>query len=312
MAVIECTDVKKTYRTGLRGRVNALNGVDLEVKEGEIFGLLGPNGAGKTTLVKIILNLVHPTDGNVKLLGSDVGDHRIRSRIGYLPENPNLPPYLKGGQAMELFGNLSGLDPRTCKERSDELLKEVKMDQWVNKKTSTYSKGMIQRLGLAQALMNDPDVLFLDEPTDGVDPIGRREIREVLKGLKKQGKTIFLNSHLLSETEMLCDHVAIMEKGKMVAMGSLDELTKTSNYYKIKCDKVDDEILEKLKPLISVKYSINGIFEAKIDDVKTLNEVIDVLRSSGQLIESVTPVRQSLESYFIDLIKDVRGEENGK
>ena len=186
------------------------------------------------------------------------------------------------------------------------------MDQWVNKKTSAYSKGMIQRIGLAQALINDPDVLFLDEPTDGVDPIGRREIREVLKGLKKKGKTIFLNSHLLSETEMLCDHVAIMDKGKVVAAGSLDELTKTSNYYKIKCETIDDDTLEKLKPLISVKYSINGVFEARIDNVKTLNEVIDMLRDSGRMIESITPVRQSLESYFIDLIKDVRGEENGK
>ncbi|MFC1564234.1 ABC transporter ATP-binding protein [candidate division KSB1 bacterium] len=310
MTAIECTGVRKTFRTGLRGKVNALNGVDLEVKQGEIFGLLGPNGAGKTTLVKIILNLVHPTEGEVKLLGEDVSNHRIRSKVGYLPENPNLPPYLKGGQTMELFGNLSGLDPVTCKERSDELLKEVKMDQWVNKKTSAYSKGMVQRLGLAQALINDPDVLFLDEPTDGVDPIGRREIREVLKGLKNKGKTIFLNSHLLSETEMLCDHVAIMDRGIVVAAGGLDELTSSSNYYKIKCSMLDDKTLEKLKPLISVKYSINGVFEAKIDNVNILNEVIDMIRGSGKLIESVTPVKQSLESYFVDLIRDVRGEDN--
>ncbi len=310
--IIECEDIKKVYRTGMKGRVRALDGVNLEVKPGEIFGLLGPNGAGKTTLVKIILGLVVATNGRVKLFGKDARDHRARAKVGYLPENPNLPPYLKGGQVMQLFGKLSGMSDNDIEARSMELLKEVKMDQWADKKTSSYSKGMIQRVGLAQSMISDPDVIFLDEPTDGVDPLGRREIRDVLIGLKKQGKTIFINSHLLSETEMLCDRVIIMEKGKVVAEGGIDELTAAPDRYSIKCENLENGLLDKINSISSAANSTDGVIDVRVSNIEQLNEVLDTIRSDKVLISSVTPIKQSLESYFVDLIKDIRGEENGQ
>lgn len=308
MTIIECKDVVKKFRTGWTGKFTAIDGVDLKVKQESIFGILGPNGAGKTTLVKIILGLVLPDEGNVKVFGTDIKDYKVREKVGYLPENPNLPPYLTGSQIMELFGKLSGLSQEAIKTRTKELLKKVKLDKWANKKTSTYSKGMMQRLGLAQALISDPDIIFLDEPTDGVDPIGRKEIRQILLELKSRGKTIFLNSHLLSETEMICDRIGIMDKGKIVAEGSMKELTKTSNKYSIKCKNLTSDIFEKLKEITSIKNTLNGTFEAFVDNLESLNRILDILRDNDLLIESVTPARQSLESYFIDLIKDIREE----
>jgi len=308
MTIIECKDVVKKFRTGWTGKFTAIDGVDLEVKQETIFGILGPNGAGKTTLVKILLGLVFPDEGTVKVFGTDVRDYKVREKVGYLPENPNLPPYLTGSQIMELFGKLSGLSREAIKTRTKELLKKVKMDQWANKKTSTYSKGMIQRLGLAQALISDPDIIFLDEPTDGVDPIGRKEIRQILLELKNRGKTIFLNSHLLSETEMICDRIGIMDKGKIVAEGSMQELTTTSNKYSIKCKNLTSDIFEKLKEFASIKSIHDSAFEAFVDNLESLNRVLDVLRNNDLLIESVTPAKQSLESYFVDLIKDIREE----
>ncbi|KPK95681.1 hypothetical protein AMJ80_04190 [bacterium SM23_31] len=309
MTIIECKGVVKKFRTGWTGKFTAIDGVDLEVKRESIFGILGPNGAGKTTLVKIILGLVLPDEGSVKVFGTDVKDYKIRDRVGYLPENPNLPPYLTGRQVMELFGRLSGLSREAVKTRTEELLKEVKIEQWANKKTPTYSKGMIQRLGLAQALISDPDIIFLDEPTDGVDPIGRKEIRQILLELKNRGKTIFLNSHLLSETEMICDRVGIMDKGKIVAEGGMKELTTTSNKYSIKCKNLTPDIFEKLNETASIKSTLDGTFEAFVENLESLNRVLDVLRNNNLLIESVTPAKQSLESYFIDLIKDIREED---
>lgn len=306
MSIIECRNITKVFRTGLTNKLKAVDGVDLDVPEGSIFGILGPNGAGKTTLVKIILGLTPPTEGTVNMFGENIKNYRLRERIGYLPESPNLPPYLAGGQVMEMFGSLSGLSKETIRERSNELLAEVKMDQWAGKKTSTYSKGMIQRLGLAQAMISDPDIIFLDEPTDGVDPIGRTEIRQILLKLKERGKTVFLNSHLMSETEMVCDRVAIMDKGKIVGEGGIKELTSSSNKYEITCKGLKPEVMDKLSEVASVKAIQNGKFEAFVKDTENLNALIDVIRDNGGLIESVVPSKQSLESYFIDLIKDVR------
>jgi len=310
MSIIECRGIKKIFRTGWTGKVHALAGVDLDVKEGDIFGILGPNGAGKTTLVKIMLGLVLPDEGIVKIFDADVKNFRIRKRIGYLPENPHLPQYLTGGQVMELFGRLSGLSQKQIDSRTGNLLKEVKMDQWVNKKTSTYSKGMIQRIGLAQAMISDPDIIFLDEPTDGVDPIGRKEIRQVLQELKNRGKTVFLNSHLLSETEMLCDHVAIMDKGKIVSSGSMDEITTAANKFIFRCKNLNTEVIDKINGYASIKSIQDSTFEAFIENLENLNIIIDVLRQNNMIIESIVPVKQSLESYFIDLIKDIREMDN--
>ncbi len=305
MNILECRDVSKIFRTGLRGAVTALNNVDLTVQEGEIFGLLGPNGAGKTTLVKILLGLVYATRGSATLFGMNVSDYRVRSRLGYLPENPNFPPYLSGRQVLELFGRLTSISEERLANQTTELLRLMNIEEAAGRKVHTYSKGMLQRLGMAQALLNDPDIIFLDEPTDGVDPLGRRDIRATLMRLKDAKKTVFLNSHLLSEVEMLCDRVAIMGEGRILASGTLEELTGKSDRYQISCSPLSEEIVRDIG-IQAANTLNNGSIEITVKSTDELNVIIDALRRKGTLIESIIPCRNSLESYFIKLIEDVR------
>ena len=227
-AAIEVRGLQKTYREGLGGRaVRALAGIDLAVQPGELFGLLGPNGAGKTTTVKILLGLTHPTSGSASLLGMPVSDPESRRRVGYLPEGHRFPGYLTARQTLSVFGRMSGVAPASLASRIPALLHGVKLSEWMDVKVKKFSKGMTQRLGLAAALVHEPEVLLLDEPTDGVDPVGRREIRDLLKAEAAKGRAILLNSHLLSEIELTCDRVAVLRKGVVAAMGTVEELTKT-------------------------------------------------------------------------------------
>jgi ABC-2 type transport system ATP-binding protein len=226
---IDLHDVAKIYR----GRVHALRGINLQVRPGEIFGLLGPNGAGKSTLVKIIMTVIRATRADGTVLGKPVGHKPTLARIGYLPENHRFPRYLTGRQTLEFFGALANADAATVRRRADELLATVRMSDWAEQKVGTYSKGMLQRIGLAQAMVHDPDLILLDEPTDGVDPVGRREILDVLGGLRRQGKTVFINSHQLSELESICDRVAILVKGQVARQGTIDDLTIARQRYEV-------------------------------------------------------------------------------
>lgn len=214
-------------------RVHALQGVDLRVNRGEVFGLLGPNGAGKSTLVKIMMTVVRPTRAQGKILGHPVGHKPTLARVGYLPENHRFPKYLTGRQVLDFFSALAGVDRVTRRRRSAEFLDIVGMTEWADTKISTYSKGMLQRVGLAQALVHEPDLVVLDEPTDGVDPVGRRDILDVLNRIRGQGRTVFVNSHALSELEAICDRVAILVKGRVAKQGTLDELTVAKQRYEI-------------------------------------------------------------------------------
>jgi ABC-2 type transport system ATP-binding protein len=223
------------------GKVAALRDISMRVRRGEVFGLLGPNGAGKSTLVKIMMGIVRPTGATGTILDRPVGNKTTLQRVGYLPENHRFPRYLTGRQVLEFFAALSKVDRRTRKARSEKLLDRVGMGAWGGRKIGAYSKGMMQRIGIAQAMMNDPDLLVLDEPTDGVDPVGRREIRDVLLELKQQGKTVFINSHLLSELEMVCDRVAILVAGQIAKQGTLDELSAARQRYELEVI-VDDPI----------------------------------------------------------------------
>jgi ABC-2 type transport system ATP-binding protein len=227
--VIDLHDVAKTYGR----RVQALRGVRLQVAAGEIFGLLGPNGAGKSTLVKIMMTVVRPTRAAGTLLGRPLGHKATLARVGYLPEHHRMPPHLTGRQNLEFFAALARVDRKTRRRRAAEMLELVRLERWADAKLRTYSKGMQQRLALAQALMNDPDLVVLDEPTDGLDPVGRKETRDALQRLRGQGKTVFLNSHLLGEVERLCDRVAILVSGQVVRQGTVDELTAASSRYVI-------------------------------------------------------------------------------
>jgi ABC-2 type transport system ATP-binding protein len=229
---IDLQDVAKVYK----GRVHALQGIEMRVARGEVFGLLGPNGAGKSTLVKIMMTVIRPTRAIGTVLGQPVGDKPTLQKVGYLPENHRFPKYLTGRQTLEFFGALSKVDRPTARKRADELLGVVGMSDWADKKISMYSKGMLQRVGIGQALMSDPDLVVLDEPTDGVDPVGRRDIRDVLAKLRQQGKTVFVNSHLLSELEMICDRVAILVQGRVARQGTIDDLTAKSQRYEIELE----------------------------------------------------------------------------
>ena len=307
---VEINDLTKVYVSSFgKKKVEALTQLNLNVSKGMIFGLLGPNGAGKTTLIKLLLGIIFPTSGTAKILDEDISNYRIKKRVGYLPENHKYPAYLKGGDVLQFFGKLSELDGDYLKKRVDELLELVKLSQWKKTKVKNYSKGMMQRLGLAQAMLNDPELIFLDEPTDGVDPIGRKEIRDILLELKNQGKTIFLNSHLLSEVELITDRVGILNKGKLLKEGTVTEITEKKEEYKISVegdgiDKLSSEILNG----INLTKMQNGFYSLRVENTQELNRILDLLRNNGVIIKEFSQQKNSLEDMFISLIQDAEKE----
>ncbi len=306
MIAIHCNALSKTYRNGLftKREVRALTDVTFSVPAGQIFSLLGPNGAGKTTCIKILLSLTHSSSGDAQLLERPVSDARVRRHVGYLPENHRFPGYLTGEQVLHSFGSLTGIHRTVRRERVDSLLQLVGMAEWRGVKIKRYSKGMMQRLGLAQALINDPDLLFLDEPTDGVDPVGRKEIREVLKNLRDQGKTIFLNSHLLSEVELVSDRVAILDGGRLLRDGTVEELTTTGASYQISVEEpLPEGFLTEAAAQVLGVTPVQGGLTADVSTPHELNRVIDLLRRYNCTITAVSRQRSTLEDSFINLIK---------
>ncbi len=307
---LSVSSLSKTYRTGLlrRSGVQALDGVSLTVEEGSIFGLLGPNGAGKTTLVKTLLGLVHPTGGTARLFGAPAGTPAARQRIGFVPENHRFPGFFTATETLHAYGRLADV-PRTARaERIPALLDRLDLDGRGDSKVKTFSKGMLQRLGLAQALLNDPDLLFLDEPTGGVDPVGRRAIRDIVVELRDEGKTIFLNSHLLSEVEKVCSQIAILRDGSLVRQGRVETLTAVERVYDLVATPLPAALREApdlpLSPAPSGSAPAPDLarYRVRAEDRATLNAVLDRLRGADVQIESITPLRQSLEDYFIDVV----------
>jgi ABC-2 type transport system ATP-binding protein len=319
-------------------QVHALQGVDLGVRSGEVFGLLGPNGAGKSTLVKIMMTVVKPTRASGTILGHPVGHKPTLARVGYLPENHRFPRYLTGRQVLEFFAALAKVDRPTRRRRAAELLETVGMTEWANTKISAYSKGMLQRVGLAQALVHQPDLVFLDEPTDGVDPVGRRDILEVLGRLRGEGRTVFINSHALSELEAICDRVAILVKGQVARQGTIDELTVAKQRYEIEIAS-DDPInaAQLIKLALPVEWRAGGevaggpmlpppvpsrriergamkngirveltgtLLRIETTDPADVQGMIDAIRRGGLAIRRLQPVRPSLEDLFMDAVTD--------
>jgi ABC-2 type transport system ATP-binding protein len=309
-AAIEVRGLRKVYREGLGGRaVTALDGIDFAVERGELFGLLGPNGAGKTTSVKILLGLTHATSGEASLLGLPARDPESRRRVGYLPEGHRFPGYLTARQTLSVFGRMSGVAPALLAARIPALLDSVKLSEWMDVKVKKFSKGMTQRLGLAAALVHEPEVLLLDEPTDGVDPVGRREIRDLLRGEAARGRAILLNSHLLSEIELTCDRVAVLRKGKVAAMGTVEELTKRGeqknslNVYKLVASPLSEELFSDFRERGASPERVNGHVRVLARDAQHLNSLIDAARARGALLTELTPEKSSLEDVFVDLVR---------
>ncbi|MEZ6064538.1 MAG: ABC transporter ATP-binding protein [Planctomycetaceae bacterium] len=305
--VVNVQNVSKTYRDGWFGgrRVQALRGASFQVLPGEIFGLIGPNGAGKTTLIKVLLGIVRRWEGQATLLGHPAGHRAGRARVGYLPEGHRIPRHLTGNTALEYYGSLSRLPLTTIRERRGPLLKRLGLTKAADRSVKGYSKGMLQRLGLAQALLHDPDLLFLDEPTDGVDPRGRAEIRDFLVELTQSGKTIFINSHQLQELELVCSRVAMLDKGEIRFLGTLDEATSDR-----------DEVLltvaggaAQLPTLLPANTQLQALatsdqfrFQLAIEQQSDLDQLIDRLRGAGISIVSINRERRSLEQAFLDLV----------
>ncbi len=226
MNAVEIQNLKKVYKTGVgQKKIGALDGISLSVVQGEVFGFLGPNGAGKTTTIKILVGLMLPTSGTAKLFGEACDNTEVRSKIGFLAESPYFYEYLTAEEFLAFYGQLFDLSKSEIKQRSAALLKQVGLDSSANVQLRKFSKGMLQRIGIAQALINDPELVILDEPMSGLDPIGRKEMRELILGLKAQGKTIFFSSHIIHDVEVICDRVSILAHGKLVALGRIDEIT---------------------------------------------------------------------------------------
>jgi ABC-2 type transport system ATP-binding protein len=301
---IEVQGLRKQYRAGLgRPPIVALDGISFTVQPGELFGLLGPNGAGKTTTVKILLGLTRPAEGEARVDGRPVSDPESRRRVGYLPEGHKIPGYLTARQTLSIFGRMSGMEKAAIDRRTEELLDRVRLSQWGDVRVKKFSKGMTQRLGLACALIHDPKVLLLDEPTDGVDPVGRREIRDLLQEEARNGAAVLLNSHLLSEIELTCDRVAVLRRGKVAAEGTIEELTRKAAKYKLVADPVDDALLSAFRASGAGAERVNGHVVLSVNDLQHLNALVDQLRSRGTVLSELSPLRSTLEDVFVDLVR---------
>jgi ABC-2 type transport system ATP-binding protein len=302
--IVETNQLTKYYS---RGKIKALEDFSLQVEKGKIFSLLGPNGAGKTTLIKVLLGIVFPTRGSAKILGKDISDYTSHSRTGYLAENHRFPEFLTANQVLYYYGKMSGVEKAVLQEKISQLLKLVKLENWGNTKIRKFSKGMMQRMGVAQALTNDPDLLFLDEPTDGIDPVGRREIRDLLKTLRDQGKTIFLNSHLLSEVERVSDEIAILKEGRLLRKGTVEDFISVKQQFTLQLGEDYEPLQVLCRELDIPLFSQNGAFTVSVSDDAQLNHLIDKLREKQLTIRGIIPRKISLEDFFIEVVEEKEG-----
>jgi len=302
LAVVQTAELRKVYRTGfwLNQKVIPLKGCSLEVFQGETFGLLGPNGAGKTTLLKILLGIVRPTQGKASLLGKELGDRTVKQRVGYLPENPYFYDYLTGWEFLQYAAGLFQIPASVQRQRIPELLELVGLAQSAARKKQLrqYSKGMLQRIGLAQALINDPELVFLDEPMSGLDPLGRYQIREIILSLKAEGKTIFFNSHVLSDVEKICDRVAILAQGELICTGSLTELLGNPDIYHVKVNGGNSEVL---KQWISDLESQDGYWQGHLKGHP--QDFMASLRLMNAQLVAMNLSRPSLEEFFVNQLR---------
>ena len=306
--VIEVDALRKTYRAGgLRRHVTALDGVTFDVRPGEVFALLGPNGAGKTTLIKVLLGIIRRTAGKATMLGYAAGDRRARARVGYLPEHLRVPRHQTARTALSFYGQLSGMTPSQIRPQADRLLQRVGLAGRDRESVKQFSKGMLQRLGLAQALLHDPTLLILDEPTDGLDPVGRSEVRSILQELRDEGRTVFLNSHLLQEVELVCDRVAIMDRGNLRYVGTIREMTpEHENEMALHVVGQPEALRAALPDAVPVPAGpADGEYRlaVPIGSQADIDRLVDRLRAANISIRDMTVKRRTLEDAFLRLVQ---------
>ncbi len=296
--VLRVRELVKTFRIGfLRKKVEAVRGVSFEVRPHEIFGLLGPNGAGKTTTIKTILRLIFPTSGSIELFGKPVARGSME-RVGYMPENPYVYQYLRPTEFLDLCGRLVGMDRSERRERADEMITRVGLDHARDRPIGKFSKGMMQRVGLAQALMHDPEVLILDEPMSGLDPLGRKEIRDLLLEQKRAGKTLIFTSHILSDVEVLCDRVVILQQGKVAAEGKLSELLRDAHSVEVELREVSSELVQRLASMGLDLHEAESRWLVRVSEGQH-EDVVRTALDLGASLVAVRPQRENLESLFV-------------
>ena len=305
MPAVEIKNLTKDYEVGFwrKRKVRALDDLSLSIDEGQIFGFLGANGAGKTTTLKLLMRLMFPTSGSARILGHDIQDVRMHRRIGYLPENPYFYDYLTARELVEYCAELFGLAASERRKRAADLLARVGLDEkrW-DTQLRKFSKGMLQRVGLAQSLVNDPEIVFLDEPMSGLDPVGRREVRDLIASLRDEGKTVFMCSHILSDIEVLCDRVAILKRGRLAQTGFLDELRARPDdphQMEVMATGVDAATLKQFLPDGQITPTPRGL-RIEISAENEIEGVLAALRKTGGKVVSVQPIKQSLEELFMD------------
>ena len=311
MPVLEVESLRKTFVRGLlRRRTEALRGVSFAVDEGEIFGFLGPNGAGKTTTIKILMGLIHPSGGHARVLGTAAGDRRAKQRVGFLPENPYFYDYLTAHELLDMVGRLHGMTAAARRRRAATLVEQVGLAHAARRPLRSFSKGMLQRAGLAQALMGDPEVVVLDEPMSGLDPIGRKEVRDIIISLRAAGKTVFFSTHILSDATLLCDRVAILAGGTLRDTGPLGELLNP------RVDAVellydgDDALAARVAAIDGEHTRTSEGRLAKLADLEHANRAARLVLEGGGRVLSLAPHRQSLEELFLQEARGVAPVED--
>jgi ABC-2 type transport system ATP-binding protein len=299
---LKIENIHKSFRVGFLARKQKiLKGISLTVKEGEIFGYLGPNGAGKTTTLKCVLGLIFPEKGNIEILGDHHLSLRAKEKIGFLPENPYFYEYLTATEFLNFYGELFFKKKKKKEERTQELLKLVGLERWANLPLRKFSRGMLQRIGLAQALINEPAFVLLDEPLGGLDPLGRKEIRDIIIRLREEGKTVFLSSHILQDIEMICDRVAILVNGEIINQGTLQDLiSEKILFIEITLSGVDEGELEGLGELFSIH---GGRTLLKVFDQDRIAQIYDLISRRKGKIHSLIPRTETLEDIFVEMVK---------
>jgi ABC-2 type transport system ATP-binding protein len=303
MAAIEILGLEKTYSVGFwrKKPKYALRPLNLTIQEGEIFGFLGPNGAGKTTTLKLLMGLIFPTAGSARILGMEVDDPLMKAQIGFLPEQPYFYDYLTARELLDYYGQLSGVDPKQRSRKVNEVLQRVGLPDAGAVQLRKFSKGMLQRVGIAQAILHDPKVVFLDEPMSGLDPMGRREVRDLMEELKQEGKTVFFSTHILSDAEALCDRVAIINQGDLQGVGAVADLT-SSVHGKVEVVWQGPAVPPALRAL-GAECHVTGETVRAILSEANQDAAIEALRRERLRLISVTPVRTSLEDYFMQKLQ---------
>ncbi|MGE5328505.1 MAG: ABC transporter ATP-binding protein [Deltaproteobacteria bacterium] len=296
--VVETNNLTKIYE----GKVGCKN-VSISIREGEIFGFLGPNGAGKSTFIKMLVGLLFPTSGSAEILGKPLGDISVRKKIGYLPENFKYYEWMTGVDLLSFHASLYMLDNKLIPSKIDEMLELVNLKGSEKYKVGTYSKGMQQRIGMACALISNPDLIFFDEPTSALDPIGRKHVRDIMQALKSSGKTILLNSHLLSEVEMVCDSVAIINKGSIISQGKLEDILKANTKLQIRAENISTDIIRKLRNIDSDLISSNNQIIMNIDSSASIPDIASLIVQGGGKLYQLTSTHESLEDLFVNLIE---------